>query len=338
MRSPLPLAVDSTLPCSAQARAAHEPLAATAVGPVRSWLLIEQRQRWGRDVYSSLPATVSRPLRRLCTSHSHVRPQLIRRKHAQGPLTLFVVRSGAGIVERCTLPSLQQWTDIDWPAVLAGAPLGPRQQQPLYLVCCHSQRDRCCGNLGVPLMLALRKLPHAQVWQTSHIGGHRFAPTLLYLPHGMCYGNVAPDEVGAMHAAHLRGDLHRLDRCRGQTRLSAHAQAAALWWRQQHHHLALDAISGVVERSATPSAPQAAIDAPRPPAPFLKVVPERSALPSAHPGSPIHRIQLLTRAGANPYLQVWSRPTPPQRALSCGSDRQQPLVRYDVRPVPEAPP
>jgi uncharacterized tellurite resistance protein B-like protein len=61
-----------------------------------------------------------------------------------------------------------------------------RLASPLLLVCTHGSRDRCCGSLGVPLAQGLK----GEVWQVSHLGGHRFAPTLWELPSWKVYGRV----------------------------------------------------------------------------------------------------------------------------------------------------
>lgn len=56
------------------------------------------------------------------------------------------------------------------------------------LVCTHGTRDRCCGSLGMSLFLAVASRPHLRVRRTSHTGGHRFAPTVVLLPEGTCWG------------------------------------------------------------------------------------------------------------------------------------------------------
>lgn len=66
------------------------------------------------------------------------------------------------------------------------------------LVCTHGSRDTCCGKFGHPIYNILR-FKHAvpgslRVWRTSHVGGHRFAPTLLELPEGRYWGHL---EIGA---------------------------------------------------------------------------------------------------------------------------------------------
>jgi hypothetical protein len=64
------------------------------------------------------------------------------------------------------------------------------------LVCTHGARDACCGKFGYGFYVemcavaAARREP-LRIWRTSHLGGHRFAPTLLDLPSGRMFGRLA---------------------------------------------------------------------------------------------------------------------------------------------------
>lgn len=62
------------------------------------------------------------------------------------------------------------------------------------IVCTHGSRDACCGTFGVPVYQHLRQLTNdggtTRVWRSSHLGGHRFAPTLIDYPGGRCWGFV----------------------------------------------------------------------------------------------------------------------------------------------------
>ena len=66
------------------------------------------------------------------------------------------------------------------------------------LVCTHGSHDACCGKFGYPVYETLRYGYAAilgeklRVWRTSHLGGHRFAPTLLDLPEGRYWGRLEP--------------------------------------------------------------------------------------------------------------------------------------------------
>jgi hypothetical protein len=66
------------------------------------------------------------------------------------------------------------------------------------LVCTHGSHDACCGKFGYPAYEALRygyagaSKRQLRVWRTSHIGGHRFAPTLIDFPEGRYWGHLEP--------------------------------------------------------------------------------------------------------------------------------------------------
>ena len=86
--------------------------------------------------------------------------------------------------------------------------------EPQYFVCTNGQRDLCCARFGLPAYERLRERVGSRVWQTSHLGGHRFAPNVLALPQGVLYGRVIPEEVdsfiaevdgGGLSFSHLRG-------------------------------------------------------------------------------------------------------------------------------------
>jgi hypothetical protein len=68
------------------------------------------------------------------------------------------------------------------------------------LVCTHGANDACCGKFGYPVYDLLRfkyaaENPGPRVWRTSHIGGHRFAPTLIDFPEGRYWGHLEPEHV-----------------------------------------------------------------------------------------------------------------------------------------------
>ena len=74
---------------------------------------------------------------------------------------------------------------------LDGSPVEP-DPEPLYLVCTHGKHDPCCAQRGRPVTAALAAARPGRVWQASHLGGCRFAPTVLVLPLGLMYGRVGP--------------------------------------------------------------------------------------------------------------------------------------------------
>lgn len=125
----------------------------------------------------------------------------------------------------------------------------PETAQPLagrhIFVCTHGRRDRCCGRYGQPFYRQARALVSAlglestvNVWQVSHIGGHRFAPTLVDLPEGRYYGAMT---IADWQAVLLRqGSLNVLSRIyRGWSLLPEPVQVLEghLWQQQGWHWL-----------------------------------------------------------------------------------------------------
>ncbi len=95
---------------------------------------------------------------------------------------------------------------------------------PHVPVCTHGAHDVCCAVRGRPLA---RALPAADVWETSHLGGDRFAANVVVLPWGFVYGQV-PEDGDALVGAHAAGRV-ALPWLRGRAGLVPAAQAA------QHH-------------------------------------------------------------------------------------------------------
>lgn len=221
-----------TLTCSANRLAIGEPIAGTAPY-ARLWILLEQPGPWGRSalVESHLPSHVGRALSELAEALP-IRVGLIRAvgAHADGHAkarTLLVARTDADhtwlaaqlITDVEALPD-----ELDVAALLASDELpdtvpGVPLPSPVStsLVCTNAKRDQCCAVVGRPLAasMAAAARPDAGVWETSHTGGHRFAPTFVSLPDGYLFGG--PDAAS-----------RSLDACRGRSSLAPAAQAAEL--------------------------------------------------------------------------------------------------------------
>lgn len=114
--------------------------------------------------------------------------------------------------------------------------LSPVDPVPEVLVCAHGSRDRCCGSLGTLLALELAADDDLVVRRASHLGGHRFAPTVLAFPAGLGLAHVDAGHVRTVLGRdadpsglerHLRGWLGLPD---GRAQRADVAALAALGW------------------------------------------------------------------------------------------------------------
>lgn len=242
--------------CSMRSREVGEPIAGSAVASTAVWIVLEHRASWGAKAVadSKLPEAVKERLMAWEREIVGARVQLARRHgRNDGPLRFWVGVSdlGASHLVEHTLDSVEALLQLDVPAQVAalrrGEPIeGARAAaEPLVLVCTNGRRDVCCAKLGVPVAQALRGQAGVEVWQTTHLGGHRFAATLLCLPEGLCYGRIEPDHAPALTEAIRARRVFQLDRLRGRTALTEAEQAAETLWRAHTGQLELDALAHV---------------------------------------------------------------------------------------------
>jgi hypothetical protein len=104
---------------------------------------------------------------------------------------------------------------------------GAAVPDPLLLVCTHGRRDRCCALDGRALAMALTGVDELDVWECTHLGGHRFAPTALVLPTGYAYGWLDPAAAVAAYKAAASGEVETA-LCRGRSTWSPAGQVAEL--------------------------------------------------------------------------------------------------------------
>lgn len=225
--------------CSATAAALGEPLAGTSA-TARSWLCIEQPGPWGRDALSAshLDKGLARELAALAAG-TGVRIVLIRRpgshpdRHRPIPRHVYLAHTAPGRtwLERTSMVDPKELLDLDFARAGVGEPglLGERVTDPLLLVCTNGRRDVCCALLGRPIAAALAAAHGELVWECTHIGGHRFAPTAVLLPTGYSYGRLTEASAERLLAG---GDLDVAD-CRGRSTWPAAGQVAELAIRER---------------------------------------------------------------------------------------------------------
>jgi hypothetical protein len=190
------------------------------------WILIEYRGLWAHDAVdgSTLSKEVKAHLRAERSRLPHARILFVRRAERRGRdgLLAFVAHTtqSEGTVRRLELERHDDLIGLELDA--AGSPV----DHPLFLVCTHGKHDRCCAKYGRPLYDAVcEQVEDGWAWQSTHIGGDRFAGNLVVLPEGVYYGRVEPSEAWPVLEAALEGRVH-LPHYRGRSCHGFAAQAA----------------------------------------------------------------------------------------------------------------
>jgi hypothetical protein len=237
-----PTKPDSAKPfCAETSRAHAESLHATA-SRVDTWILLEYRGLWAHDAVDG--STLSPALKAYLVAERvrlpHARILFVRRpeRRTKDGLIAYVARSTEGERELRRL-ELERHDDLlGLDLETAGTPV----DHPLFLVCTHGKHDRCCSRFGRPLYDAVREqVDEGWAWQSSHVGGDRFAGNVVVLADGVYYGRVEPADAWVVVEAALERRVY-LPLYRGRSCYGFAAQAAELAVRETTSLLGVEEI------------------------------------------------------------------------------------------------
>ncbi|GIH99710.1 sucrase ferredoxin [Planobispora takensis] len=228
------------------------PVHASATVGARFWLLIEHSGPWASHLEDcDLPEEIHTLIKR--ATSLGIRPQLIRRPGRRTP-------GGDGIhVMVADSTAAEPWLaegvvddpdDLDLEALRAG--VVPKScilvSEPVFLVCTHAKRNACCARIGLPLARSLADVWPDRVWETSHVGGDRYAANLVCLPHGLYYGSMSQAAALAAVDAYRSGEVI-LDRFRGRAGIPEPLQAAEHFVRAHTGELSVGGVAAESSRS-----------------------------------------------------------------------------------------
>lgn len=239
--------------CALESRTRDEDLIGTA-SRVRRWLLVEQPGPWGAQALleSRMDEVVAQTLR----SHarrSGARVVLIRRPRweAEAGRRAYMVHSDrrSAWVEQVSLDDPRELTRLPLERLGDARPPGLGEPGPaaIHLVCTNGRHDPCCADFGRPVVRALQDAGVPEVWESSHVGGDRFAANVVCLPTGTYYGRVPPDDAARILAEHDEG-LLELDCYRGRSCYPPMVQAAEIFARRELGERRRDALRVVGSR------------------------------------------------------------------------------------------
>lgn len=138
------------------------PMLGTAA-PSSTVVIVAQNRPWKSKIQDSLSLTPD------------LQARLQEWRDQSHPFTLLATPAQAGVARESI---------FSWSQGQVHSPTG--SPCPDFLVCVHGSRDVCCGTLGPACARQLSS--EGTVWEVSHLGGHRYAPTFWHLPSWRVYG------------------------------------------------------------------------------------------------------------------------------------------------------
>ncbi len=231
--------------CALLSRELGEPVAGTAATQ-SAWLLLEQPGPWGR-----VAATDSRLDPALGgeldgrTAGTGVRLCLIRRPDGSNdhdpPRRRWFAASTHPLRTWLATGEVADPADllkVDFAALDAGDRRAVAALEHTFLdtpilgICTNGRRDACCATLGRRVVVAADAAfpagaPAPAVWEITHVGGHKFAPTGVVLPSGYLYGRLDATQAIRVLTEARHGRMVP-DGCRGRSTWERPGQAAEL--------------------------------------------------------------------------------------------------------------
>lgn len=292
--------------CSASA--IFEPLAATAPHAA-AYVIIEQPGPWGREAVtdSHLPPDLAAHLTTARGSGTTVllarHPSRTERDlHGTRQVWIGFTAPGNVRLRHVAHATVEDLLGLDFAAIAGNSlpALGERSDARPLFVCTHSGRDRCCALHGRALLNDLLAQGHApeSIWECSHLGGHRFAPTALAMPSGTLYGRLTPAGSASL-VAQLQAGRIELAHYRGRSYFPSPLQAGEIAVRSQEDIDDVDVLDALWVRDdrAIPVRPGVALDT------------IASAL-----------VEIRHADGRTWRVQVRQQPLPHARLESCGRE------------------
>jgi hypothetical protein len=207
---------------------------------VSAYFLLEFDGRWEAEAFrdSAVRPPVKHWLQAALDVIPRAKVQLIRQQPRLAPAGIAfyaaLVREVNPVLYAFHVESEFDLLAVDLTALIAEDPAYDDhiRAEPLFLACTHGRRDKCCARRGIPVYEQLAQHAGADVWQSSHLGGHRFAANVMVLPHAITYGRVTPDIVPALVDATRAGHMVPTS-YRGRACYPKVAQAAEYYLRQE---------------------------------------------------------------------------------------------------------
>lgn len=226
--------------CSNIAQLTGEPLHGSA-SFATTWLILEYSGEWRAKATNDndLPASVQCWLADQAAKWANSRVLFVKQARQTADKNLYVATTTEKQSRLChtQFESFEQLVNID------SEQLAEPTEQTLFLVCTNGKRDQCCAKFGLPVYGSMAAFSaesqNTTTWQSTHLGGHRYAATMAVLPAGIYYGYLAPHNSAEVVEATKRGEI-ALPYYRGRTFYDGVTNAADYFLRQHTQQLAWD--------------------------------------------------------------------------------------------------
>lgn len=224
--------------CSEISRQVKEKVFGTS-GVADIWILLEYPKPWGNKAIaeSALPEDVKNHLGGFSKVSVKIRTLLIKQdaktKKSFNFFVVFIDESSPKMYQGI-LQDYNELLKLDPKQLVLGAVSikSTVRNKPLFLVCTHGKHDKCCAKFGFSTYKYMRGVSKENVWQSSHVGGDRFASNVVCFPHGVFYGHVSNNDADEIVESYNKYNIN-LKNFRGRSCYSKFNQIGEYFVRKE---------------------------------------------------------------------------------------------------------
>jgi hypothetical protein len=198
--------------CTEESQEAGEDLIGSAVA-AQIYVLVECPPPWSANAFDSkdIPANLRTLVKELKQDKRSIKPLLIHRDRLtqEHHTNVLIFHQQDGLSGGYSKQEFQVSNLEAVAPLVTNYLLNDRlSHEPIktqtrdILVCTHGSHDKCCAKYGhsfyrqaIATVSRLALDPEVRIWQASHIGGHRFAPTAIAFPDGRYYGRLNQESL-----------------------------------------------------------------------------------------------------------------------------------------------
>lgn len=230
--------------CSQLTQQSGTPLYGTA-STFRVALLLEYAGAWNNKAVlnNNLPASIKHWIKTQQESVEDLRPIWIKRTTSGASKTLYVAATEAEEPQlyEINFERYEELLSLDVADILRSVSDLQPVDEKVVVVCTNGKHDLCCAKFGLPIFHALEAESGLTVWQSTHLGGHRYAATAFALPSGVSYGYLTSENVRLVAEA-IRSEQIYLPCYRGRAGYPGVVNAADYFLRARIDQNALAAL------------------------------------------------------------------------------------------------
>ena len=239
-----------TIYCSQHAQETGVPLYGTA-SEAQVWFLLEYSGVWQAKALqdNDLSPAVQAWLDTQTTAIPNSRALFIKRDQTAATKSFYIAVTDLSSPQlyRFQVQGYEELLSLDVAAIVFGDTDEKPAEETLVLVCTNGKRDRCCAKFGLPVYQTFAAKTDFSVWQSTHLGGHRYSATAAIFPAGIYYGYVSPAQVDQIVQA-IRSHNIYLPGYRGRTFYDGVVSAADYFVRQATNETRVSALPIVAKQ------------------------------------------------------------------------------------------